>query len=196
MTFHLNCRYALVTYPQCGDLQPQRLVEHFTALGSDIIIGREAHADGGTHLHVFADFNGSFEVDRLLYLMWTVTTRTSHLVRVHQRRVTTMRSRMETLSEGLSQDLSPAELEMGRLAINGLSLRVQRLVTTFGSWLTNWIRSLQSALSTNSRNGATGDLHLYALPISTHEELNLWSRTMTEDIRGYCNLALDLENHS
>lgn len=140
--------------------------------------------------------NGSFEVDRLLYLMWTVTTRTSHLVRVHQRRVTTMRSRMETLSEGLSQDLNPAELEMGRLAINGLSLRMQRLVTSFGSWLTNWIRSLQSALSTNSRNGATGDLHLYALPISTHEELNLWSRTMTEDIRGYCNLALDLENHS
>ena len=72
-----------------------------------------------------------------------------------------MRSRMETLSEGLSQDLNPAELEMGRLAINGLSLRMQRLVTSFGSWLTNWIRSLQSALSTNSRNGATGDLHLY-----------------------------------
>jgi len=60
MTFHLNCRYALVTYPQCGDLQPQRLVEHFAALGSDVIIGREDHADGGTHLHVFADFKRKF----------------------------------------------------------------------------------------------------------------------------------------
>ena len=140
--------------------------------------------------------NGSFEVDRLISLILTVTTRTYHLVRVHQRRVTTMRSRMETLSEGLSHDRNPAELEMGRLAINGLSLRMQRIVTTFGSWLTNWTRSLQSVLSTNSRNGATGDLHLYVLPMSTHEELNLWSRTMTEDIRGYVSLASDLENHS
>ena len=35
-------------------------MEHFASLGSDVIIGREDHADGGTHLHVFADFKRKF----------------------------------------------------------------------------------------------------------------------------------------
>ena len=59
-SFRFQARYGLFTYSQCGRLRPQRVSEHYTALGADFIIGREAHSDGGTHLHVFADFKRKF----------------------------------------------------------------------------------------------------------------------------------------
>lgn len=70
-SFSFNARYFLVTYAQCGDLDPWAVNDHFAALGAECIIGRESHADGGTHLHVFVDFNrkfrsrraGAFDVD-------------------------------------------------------------------------------------------------------------------------------------
>ena len=53
-------RYALFTYAQCGDLDPFEVVNHLAELGAECIIGREAHADGGTHLHAFAEFAKRF----------------------------------------------------------------------------------------------------------------------------------------
>lgn len=53
-TFH--ARYGLFTYAQCGEIDPFKLVDHYSSLEAECIIGREQHADGGTHLHVFADF--------------------------------------------------------------------------------------------------------------------------------------------
>jgi len=53
-TFH--SRYGLITYAQCDGLDPSDVCNHFTSLGAECIIAREDHADGGTHLHVFADF--------------------------------------------------------------------------------------------------------------------------------------------
>lgn len=55
-----NYRYALLTYPQCGDLDPWRVMERLSSLGAECIIGREHHEDGGLHLHVFADFGRKF----------------------------------------------------------------------------------------------------------------------------------------
>lgn len=55
-----NFRYVLVTYAQCGDLDPWRVVERFSSLGAECIVGREHHEDGGLHLHVFADFGRKF----------------------------------------------------------------------------------------------------------------------------------------
>lgn len=55
-----NYRYVLVTYPQCGDLDPWRVMERFSSLGAECIVGREHHEDGGLHLHVFADFGRKF----------------------------------------------------------------------------------------------------------------------------------------
>lgn len=54
--FSFNARYGLFTYAQCGDLDPHDVCCHFTSLQAECIIGREHHSDGGTHLHVFADF--------------------------------------------------------------------------------------------------------------------------------------------
>ena len=55
-TFRFQARYALLTYPQCGDLDPFAVVNHLAGLGAECIIGRENHADGGIHLHAFVDF--------------------------------------------------------------------------------------------------------------------------------------------
>ena len=55
-TFRFQARYALLTYSQCGDLDPFQVVNHLAGLGAECIIGREIHADGGLHLHAFVDF--------------------------------------------------------------------------------------------------------------------------------------------
>lgn len=49
-------RYCLLTYSQCGDLDPFAVVNHLSSLGAECIIGRENHHDGGVHLHAFVDF--------------------------------------------------------------------------------------------------------------------------------------------
>lgn len=56
MPFDLHCRYVLLTYAQCGDLDPFEVSNAISAIGAECIIGRESHADGGTHLHAFLDF--------------------------------------------------------------------------------------------------------------------------------------------
>lgn len=64
MTFNFNARYALLTYSQCGDLDPWAVSQHFTELRAECIVSREAHADGGTHLHCFVDFGKKFRSRR------------------------------------------------------------------------------------------------------------------------------------
>lgn len=54
--FSFHARYALLTYSQCGDLDPFAIVDRFSSLEAECIVAREDHCDGGTHLHVFADF--------------------------------------------------------------------------------------------------------------------------------------------
>lgn len=59
--FHLKgCKYALVTYAQCGDLNPWDIVDLFATHRAECIVGRELHADGGVHLHAFIDFGRQF----------------------------------------------------------------------------------------------------------------------------------------
>lgn len=60
----ISARYALLTYAQCGDLDPFAIVDHLSALGAECIIGRESHADSGTHLHAFVDFGRKFRSRR------------------------------------------------------------------------------------------------------------------------------------
>ena len=64
MTFNFNAKYVLLTYAQCGDLDPWAVVDHLAELRAECIIGREAHADGGTHLHCFAHFDRKFRSRR------------------------------------------------------------------------------------------------------------------------------------
>jgi len=60
MTYIFDGRYALLTYAQCGDLDPWRVSNRLTELGAECIVARENHVDGGSHLHVFVDFGRRF----------------------------------------------------------------------------------------------------------------------------------------
>jgi len=64
MTFHIQSRYILLTYAQCGDLDGFQVMELLSGLGGECIIGREIHADGGIHLHCFVDFGRKFRSRR------------------------------------------------------------------------------------------------------------------------------------
>lgn len=63
--FHCNARYFLITYAQCGDLSEWTVLDLFVRLGAECIIAREDHADGGIHLHVFADFGRKYRSRRV-----------------------------------------------------------------------------------------------------------------------------------
>lgn len=56
MTFDFHARYGLFTYSQSEGLCHWAVLDHFVSLGAECIIAKEEHADGGTHLHVFADW--------------------------------------------------------------------------------------------------------------------------------------------
>lgn len=60
MSFYFCARYGLFTYAQCDQLDHWAVLDCFSRLGAECIIGRELHEDGGTHLHVFADFERRF----------------------------------------------------------------------------------------------------------------------------------------
>uniref|UniRef100_A0A8E7G292 Replication-associated protein n=1 Tax=Grus monacha Genomoviridae sp. TaxID=2814962 RepID=A0A8E7G292_9VIRU len=70
-TFRLQSRYVLLTYSQCGDLDPWLVHDTIISFPAECIIGRENHRDGGIHLHAFVDFgkridlrdNRRFDVD-------------------------------------------------------------------------------------------------------------------------------------
>ena len=47
--------------PQCGDLDPWKIVTLLGDLGAECIVGRESHVDGGVHLHAFFLFERKFE---------------------------------------------------------------------------------------------------------------------------------------
>lgn len=59
-SFHFRSRYALLTYAQCGDLDPWEVSNFLSTIPAECIIGREDHADGGIHLHAFVDFGERF----------------------------------------------------------------------------------------------------------------------------------------
>lgn len=56
MSYDFHARYGLITYSQCGALDPWAVSNHFSDLEAECIVAREMHDDGGTHLHVFIDF--------------------------------------------------------------------------------------------------------------------------------------------
>ena len=60
--FRLQSRYVLLTYSQCGDLDPQLVCNHLATIPAECLIGRENHADGGTHLHAFVDFGRRVDI--------------------------------------------------------------------------------------------------------------------------------------
>lgn len=52
----IQLKYGLLTYSQCGTLDPWAVSDHLSELGAECIVGREHHANGGIHLHAFFMF--------------------------------------------------------------------------------------------------------------------------------------------
>lgn len=61
MTFRFAAKHVLLTYAQCGTLDPWAVNNHLGSLGAECIIARETHADGGLHLHAFVEFERKFD---------------------------------------------------------------------------------------------------------------------------------------
>lgn len=142
--------------------------------------------------------DGSFDHEEQMYSMWTVSTQTCRLLAEHQTRDTITRSRMETLSAEVLNDptTSPAELEIARLIRNGLKSRVRHLEMSFGRFATSWIRNRLRATSILCQSTPTGNLQRCLPCMSHHTELKASRAAWTEEIIGYNNLVLDVENHS
>lgn len=58
--FRFQAKYGLLTYAQCGELDPFLVVNHLGSLGAECIVGRENHVSGGLHLHCFFMFSRKF----------------------------------------------------------------------------------------------------------------------------------------
>lgn len=56
----IQFKQCLLTYAQCGDLDPHLIVNRLAELQAACIIGRESHADGGTHLHVYCQWETKY----------------------------------------------------------------------------------------------------------------------------------------
>lgn len=63
-SFEYNAEHFLLTYSQCGDLDEWAVLDKISSLGGECIIGRESHANGGTHLHAFVKFERKFRSRR------------------------------------------------------------------------------------------------------------------------------------
>lgn len=144
----------------------------------------------------FAISDGSFEVERQIYSMYMVVTQMSRLLRAHLNRAVNTQSRMAILSvEDLSTQSSSAELEMGRLVIHGLRLRVRRIENRFGNYAMHWIPRLLRLLSLHLANTVTGNMQLQFQSTVTLRDLDLKAEQVMAEINGYYSLELDLESH-
>jgi len=144
----------------------------------------------------FAISDGSFAVEKQISLMYSVVTPMCRLLEAHRSRVVNTQSRMAMLYvEDLSTQSSSAELEMGRLAIYGLRLRVRRIENRFGTYAMHWIPKLLRLLSLRYPNTVTGNMQLPFQSTLTLSDLDLKAEQVMAEISGYYSLELDLENH-
>ena len=61
MTFKISQKSYFITYPQCGELTKERVLQFFTLLGAEkYAICRELHQDGNPHIHALIVFEKKF----------------------------------------------------------------------------------------------------------------------------------------
>ena len=155
--FAFNARYALLTYPQCGDLDPFHIVNHISSLKGECIIGRERHADGGTHLHAFCDFGRKLQ------------SRRSDLFDVDNRHPNISPSK-GTPEKGwdyackdgdiVAEDWrDPAQMAIGHTRIAGLRSSMLAVSENFGTWLENWTQRHFAPNSQVYANMWNGNMH-------------------------------------
>jgi hypothetical protein len=148
----------------------------FISIASLILVGRE----------------GS---ETLELSMSKVTTPMLVLLKAHQKRVGTMRQRMVTQFGPHWIDLARAEVAVYQMWKNGLSSRVQLIVSRFGDWYTNWIPKVRLVIFANSKHIVTGSMLLLSESTKHLSGLSSMEETLMEEMSGYDKLVLDWETH-
>ena len=157
-SFRFQARYGLFTYSQCARLRPDAVSQHYEALGANYIIGREAHGDGGSHLHVFADFRRKFRTRDNRKFDVEVSIQISFLHSEILLAVGTMQRRMATYVAGDCQDQNLMRvLRVGDRTLAGTDSDLQRLEMTFSELqasISLVILSSPSILSVHTQTGS------------------------------------------
>ncbi|MGN5495170.1 hypothetical protein ACLJCJ_09355, partial [Campylobacter coli] len=78
---------------------------------------------------------------------------------------------------------------------NGLSSRVQAIVSRFGVWYMNWIRKVRLVIFANSKHIVTSSMLLLNESTQHLSELVSSEESLMEEMNGYNRLALDWEDH-
>lgn len=137
--------------------------------------------------------DGSFRRERFVYSMWEASTQTSSLLAALQRKLTTTRARMGTLSQVGLDDR--AEIAIGTLIISGVRRHIADLLTSFCTFATSWLREILSApfqTSAHTLNGnGTPEFPNTVSPL----ELSLTRQRLRESTSGCHSLLLELANH-
>ena len=197
MSLHINAKYVLLTYAQCGTLEGDAIMERISSLGGECIVARESHSDGGVHLHVFVRFGRKFR------------SRKADVFDVDGRHPNIVPSRGtpekgydyavkdgDIVCGGLRRGTASAEVEMGRLAISGLRLRVRRIENSFGNFVTSWIPRVLQQLSVNLEHTRTGNSLWPIQSINIPQGILSGLDSLTDEMIGYYNLESDLRNHA
>lgn len=122
-------------------------------------------------------------------LMWRAVTRTFNLAAEHRRRCSTMRSRMETLSQEDSSDL--VEMEYQRLMIHGIEFWMQKMLIHFGNWFEHWLQGCSSPTSTVCGATASGTIDPRWLHTSPHPALCSTYQVWRSSANSYVKVCLE-----
>ena len=173
MTFNFNAKYVLLTYAQCGDLDPWAVVDHLAELRAECIIGREAHADGGTHLHCFAHFDRKFRSRRAnVFDVLGCHPNVSPTYTTPQAGWDYACKDGDIVAGGLQDQMLAKSLEVETC---GMISWLQKVETSFLDYSWNLLRSSYAAASHNLRSTLTGDTALFRNRTSTQQGLS-WYR--------------------
>ena len=174
MTFNFNAKYVLLTYAQCGDLDPWAIVNHLAELRAECIVGRETHADGGTHLHCFAHFERKFRSRRAdVFDVLGCHPNVSPTYTTPQAGWDYACKDGDIVAGGLQDQMLAKSLEVETC---GMISWLQKVETSFLDYSWNLLRSSYAAASPNLRSTLTGDTALSRSRTSTQQGLS-WYRT-------------------
>jgi len=138
----------------------------------------------------FAISDGSFEVEKLIFSMSVVSTRTLRRLEALRSWDSTMQSRMVTLFAGDWEDQTwLAEVQMAKLMRSGRRSRLRRIETSFGNWCIDWILRLLRVHSRSSKSTQTGNFDLWNQSTRIQAGFRSLEEILMEDLIGLDNLA-------
>lgn len=135
--------------------------------------------------------NGSIGHEMSVTSMWGDATLTLSGAMAHQKKVTTTRSRMVTLSLEDSQDR--AEMEFLRMAMSGLNLSWQEIERSFLTCARAWCLGHFSVISRPSDVTPTGNTARTQMNTNILDRYNSLRHGILNSIRGYNQIWEDME---